>query len=152
MNRYKIWSFSFRPFDSTSVAMHPQRCVQKPISEWNNAFTSWINIDWVGYLTSSKLPFIRKWSIEALLVFAKNSFGVPRQWGTGAKDYVRSSCRSREFPWTCDFTKSVNARSLCFWNCTSFPCEVVSFAFLLAASIVLNHSLFRGPKKKILKK
>ena len=94
------------------------------------------------------MPFIRKWSIDDLVVFAKYPSGVTRQSGIGTNEYVRSSCRFSGFSWNCDFNKSVNATSLCSWNCTSFPWEVVSFTFLLAASIVCNFCFFTGSKKK----
>ena len=41
-------------------------------------------------------------------------------------------------------TKSVNSWLTCSWNCTSFPCKIGKFAFLLTTSIVRNVFLYTG--------
>ena len=84
---------------------------------------------------------------DALFVLEKNPSGVPRQWGTGDKEYERRISKSIGAFSICDFTNILNARSHCSWYWISLPCEILKKKFSLASSIVFNFCRVTGSKK-----
>ena len=123
-----IWSIIWRHIP-LNVSCRSQRA-------WNKALPSYINRDEVSSVSFS----IIKWNIDALLVFARNSCGVSRQSGTGARQYIINywylNADSVSTTWQAAWRPSQSG--LCTAHISRV--ELSSFTALLTASIIWSFS------------